>query len=195
MRGLGHIHLKGNSRDAAQCFAVAQNFLHDFFGVAHQQRAVLAAHGVELSARNRWPAAFLANAGNGFDVTRIKIINRPLRRFGDVAQGMNAHFELGGRMSRAPAIFAIDVNERAESPRLAADDRDHQRQSQRPGAGERFRCPAHTQPDRKRILQRTRINALAGERRTVFTRPMNEFVFTQLQKQIQPSQKQRIVIP
>ena len=107
---------------------------------------------------------------------------------------MNADFEFVGRMSRTAAILSIDVNERAESPRLAADDGDHQRQSQRPGAGERFRCPAHTQPDRQRILQWARINALTGERRTVFAGPMNEFVFTQLQKQIQLLSKQRIVI-
>ena len=155
---------------------------------------MLAAHGVELSARNRRPAAFLADAGNGFGVTGIKIFNRPLRRFGDVTQGMNADFELVGRVPGAPAIFPIDVNERTESPCLAANDGNHEWQSQRPGSGERFRCPAHAQPDRERILQRTWIDALAGERRTVFAGPMNEFVFAQPQKQIQFLRKQRIVI-
>ncbi len=117
-----------------------------------------------------------------------------MRRFGDVTKGVNADFELVGRMACAPAIFPIDFHERAESPRLAANDGDHQRQSQRPRAGEGFRRAAHAKPDGQRILHRARINALAGERRPVFAGPVNEFIFTELQKQIQLLCKQRIVI-
>src|SRR5688572_7079489 len=104
---------------------------------------MLAAHGVKLSTRDRRPPAFLADAGNSFGVTGIEIINRLLRRFGDVTQGMNADFELVRGMSCTPAIFSVDVNERTEPPRLAANDGDHQRQSERPGASEGFRCPTH----------------------------------------------------
>src|SRR6266567_1853506 len=178
LRRFGHIHLERDSRDAAQGFTVAQNFFRNFFGVAHQQRAVLAPPGVELSTGDGRPAAFLADASNGLGVTAEKIIDRLLRGFGDVTQGMNADSKLVGRMSRTPATFAIDVNERAKSPRLAANDRDHQRQSERPGAGERFRRSADAEPDGQGILQRARINALTGERRPVFAGPMNEFGFT-----------------
>ncbi len=58
LRRFGHIHLKGNSRDAAQGLTVPQNFFRHFFGVAHQQRAMLAAHGVEVRTSDRRPVAF-----------------------------------------------------------------------------------------------------------------------------------------
>jgi hypothetical protein len=44
--------------------------------------------------------------------------------------------------------FSIQVDERPESPWLAADDGYHQWQSERARANERLRCPADTQPDR-----------------------------------------------
>jgi len=60
---------------------------------------MLAPHGVKVGSGDGRPAAFLADASNRLGVAGVKIINRLLRRFGDVAQGMNADFELVGRMS------------------------------------------------------------------------------------------------
>ena len=85
---------------------MAQNFLHDFFGVAYQQRPMLAPNDVKMGSGDGRPAAFLADARNSFGVAGVKIINRLLRRFGDVTQGMNADFKLVGRMSRTPSMFA-----------------------------------------------------------------------------------------
>ena len=107
-----------------------------FFRVAHQQCTIPASHGIEMSAGDGRPAAFLADAGKGFGVTWKEIVNRLLRCFGNVTEGVHANLEFFGRMSRAPAKFPIDVNERTEPPGLAADDGDHQGQSQRPGARE-----------------------------------------------------------
>lgn len=93
------------------------------------QRAVLTKHSIEMCTRDRRPAAFFANLSERFGVAREKIINRLLSRINDVAQRMNADFELVGCMSRAPSIFPIDVNERTEPPRLATNDSDHQRKA------------------------------------------------------------------
>src|SRR5208282_1436454 len=127
----------------------------------------------------------------GFGITREKIFNRLLRCFGDVTQGVNADLELVGRMPCAPAKFPIDVNERTEPPRLAADDGDHQRQSEHSGAGERLRCPADSEPDWQRILHRSRINALPGEWCPMFAGPVNEFVFTDVEQQVELFCKQK----
>jgi hypothetical protein len=48
---VGGPHLKGNSGDTTQRSSMAQNFFRHFFWVAHQQRAVLASHGIEMGAR------------------------------------------------------------------------------------------------------------------------------------------------
>ena len=100
------------------------------------RNTMLAAHGIEMRACNRRPAAFPADFGESFGITRKEIVNCLLCCFGDVTQGMDADLEFFGRMACAPAIFAIHIHEWTEPPRLPADDRDHQRQSEHAGAGE-----------------------------------------------------------
>ena len=59
----------------------------------------------------------------------------------------------------------------ARTARLAADDRDHQRQAEEARRGRTTRRPADADPDRQRVLHRPRVDALAGERRPVLARP------------------------
>jgi hypothetical protein len=48
LRQFCHIHLKRDSRDAAQRFTVAEDFFRHFFRVAYQQCAVLTPYGFEV---------------------------------------------------------------------------------------------------------------------------------------------------
>src|SRR5450631_2845633 len=98
---------------------------------------------------------------------------------------MNTDFKLIRFVARSSARLAIEINERTKAPRLTTDDGDHQRQSQRTGTGKGFRCPADPKPDGKRILHRSRIDALTGERGTMLAGPVNQFVFTDVEQQIE----------
>src|SRR5271163_1586745 len=98
---------------------------------------------------------------------------------------MNTNFKLLRFVARSSPRLAIEINERTKAPRLTTDDGDHQRQSQRTGTGKGFRCPTNPKPDRKWILHWSRIDALAGKRRAMLARPMNQFVFTDVEQQIE----------
>ena len=71
---------------------------------------------------------------------------------------------LGG-VAGAFAGFAVEIDEGAEAVGLAADDGDHEWKAEHAGADEGFRRAAYAEPDGERILQRARVDALAGERR------------------------------
>src|SRR6266446_10833252 len=107
---------------------------------------------------------------------------------------MNANLELVWRVSRAQSRFAVAVDQRPKTVRLAADDRDHQWEPEHAGANKRAGCASGTEPNRQRVLQRARINSLSGEWRAVFARPVNVRVLADLQKQIEFLGKERIVV-
>jgi hypothetical protein len=77
---------------------------------------------------------------------------------------------------------------------LAADDGDHQRQAEIPGANEGAGRASDAEPDGQGVLQRARVNALPGKRRTVPARPMNVGLLADFQEQIEVLGKERIVI-
>ena len=60
---------------------------------------------------------------------------------------------------------AVQLGERREALRLAADDRERHRQAERAGAHDRLRRAADRDPHGQRVLQRARVHALAVERR------------------------------
>src|SRR5436189_258274 len=66
-------------------------------------------------------------------------------------------------MAGALARLAVQVHQGPETARLAADDRDHERQPECSGADERLGCPSHADPDRQRLLQRSRIDSLSRQ--------------------------------
>ena len=77
---------------------------------------------------------------------------------------------------------------------LAADDRDHQRQSECAGASEGAGRAADTEPNRQRVLERARVNSLPGECCAVLARPVNMRVPADVQKQIEFLGEERIVV-
>ena len=53
-----------------------------------------------------------------------------------IAERMDADLQTIERMSVSLTGFAIQIDQRPEAPRFAADDRDHQGQSEGAGPGE-----------------------------------------------------------
>src|SRR5258708_1772985 len=106
---------------------------------------------------------------------------------------MDAHLELIRRVSGAETRFAIAVDQRPKTVRLASDDRDHQRQPEHPGANKGARRASNTEPNRQRVLQWSRVDSLSGQCRAVFARPLYVRVLPDLQKQIKLLGKERIV--
>jgi hypothetical protein len=107
---------------------------------------------------------------------------------------MDADLEPVWRMAGAHPRFAVTVDQRPEPVRLSTDDRDHQRQAERAGASEGARRASDAEPDRQRVLQRARVNSLAGEGSAVLARPVNMRVLADVQKQIELLGKERIVV-
>src|ERR1700736_5848842 len=107
---------------------------------------------------------------------------------------MNANLELLWRMSGAQTSLAVAIDQRPKPERLAANDRNHQRQPEHAGANEGARSASDPEPNRQRVLQRPWVNSLPGERSAVPARPVNMCVLANLQKQIELLGKERIVI-
>ena len=126
----------------------------------HQMSARAAAL-IELRARQGRPAALAADAAHHLGIGREERVDRGLGRVGEEAVAVDADLELVGRDAGAAARLAIEFRERPESRGLAADDRNRQRQAERAGARDRLRRAAGGDPDRQRLLQRARIDALA----------------------------------
>jgi hypothetical protein len=89
---------------------------------------------------------------------------------------------------------AVEVDQRGELARLAADDRHHQRQSQQPCAHERLRRAADADPDRQRVLDRARVDALPDQGRPVPTRPGHLGPVADLQQQLELLAEQGVVV-
>jgi len=65
-------------------------------------------------------------------------------------------------MTGAAPSLAVEVYERTEALRLTADYRHHKRKSEHACANEGFGGAADTDPYREWILQRPRVDSLAG---------------------------------
>src|SRR2546423_11857091 len=98
------------------------------------------------------------------------------------------------RMSETLPGFAIKLDERPEPVRMSADDRDHQRQSERAGASERVGSATDAKPDRQWILDRPWVDALAGERWAMFSRPGDVLVVADLEQQVELLGEQLFVV-
>src|SRR5207237_8220935 len=105
-----------------------------------------------------------------------------------------AVLRVSGSVPGAPPDVAVEVDERPEAPCLAADDRDHQRETEETRAGEGRRRAADAEPDRQRILQRSRVDALSGERRPVFARPLDVLVVADREQELELLLKERVVV-
>src|SRR6266404_5132492 len=107
---------------------------------------------------------------------------------------MDANLEPIWRMAGTQTRLAVTVDQWPKSVRLTTDNGDHKGKPEHAGANKRARRPSDTQPNRQRILQRPRVNALSGQWRAVFARPVNVRVLPDVQKQIEFLGKERIVV-
>ena len=150
-----HAHLEAQARDAAERFAVcAGSFPPTASALTDHQRPGWAAQGVEVGAGGWRPAALFADLGEGVGVAGKEFVRCLFGGVGNVADGVDADLQLFAGMAGALASFVVEIDERAKAVRLAADDRNHERKSERAGAGKRLGRSADAEPDGQRILQR-----------------------------------------
>lgn len=99
---------------AAQGLAVPQDFLGHFLGTADQQCAFRTGLGIKLAARDWRPASLLADLGERAGVSGEVAFDGFLCRLRDVAQRVQADFELirvkPGPIPRLP----VQIQERAK---------------------------------------------------------------------------------
>src|ERR1700733_2651030 len=194
MRQRRNSHLKREARDTAERFVHVEHFFGDRFCIADEESAGWPARGVELRARRARPAAFFADLGERVCVTGIEIIGGLLGRVGKKSDRVQPNDKFLRRVSGACSSFAIEIDQRAEAMRLAADDRDHERQAEQSRAYERFRRATDADPDRQRILQRARIDSLAGQRGAMLARPSYMRVFADFQQQLELFLEKGIIV-
>src|SRR2546430_1966272 len=86
-----------------------------------------------------------------------------LARLRPVAGRMQAHLQAMRGVSGSLSRLAVEIDQRPEAARLAADDGDHQGKSEGTGTGERLGRPPDAHPDRQRVLHRPRVDPLSGQ--------------------------------
>ena len=190
----GDAHLERDAGESAEDFVDVEDFFRDGLGVADQEGAGGTAQGVKLGASGGSPAAFFADFGEGVGVAGEEILGGLLGGVSQKTDGVEADGEFIGGMAGAFADFAIEIDERAKSFRFAADDGDGERKSEDAGAREGFGRTADADPDGQRILQRTRIDGLARERRAMFAGPRDVRIFADGQEQLEFFGEERIVV-
>ena len=136
----------------------------------HQMSALPTAL-IELRPRQGRPATLAPNAAHHFGIRAEERFDRGFGRIGEEAMAVDSDLELVGRNACATTRLTVKFRERCEARRLAADDRNRQRQAERAGARDRLRRAAGRDPDGQRLLQRARIDTLAIERRPVAALP------------------------
>src|ERR1700674_1163535 len=187
-------HLECDTGDATENFIHIKDLFRDRFSVADQQRASRSAQGVELSACGGWPAAFLADFGKCVRIAWIEYFRGFVSGICEKANGMKTHSKsLGGMTGAAPSL-TVEVYEWAEAFRLTADYGHHKRKSEHTCTNEGFGGAADPDPYRQRILQRARVDCLAGKSRAVFAGPMHLRACPYLEEKIEFFCKERIVV-
>jgi hypothetical protein len=81
----GYAHLEAEAVDAAEGLVEAQDFFDYGVGVADDEGSGGAAESLELIARDRGPAALLADFGEGFGVAGEEVVGGLLVGVGYVA--------------------------------------------------------------------------------------------------------------
>ena len=97
-------------------------------------------------------------------------------------------------MACAFAGFAVEIDEGAETVGFAADDGDHEGKAEVAGANEGFGGSTYSQPDGQRVLQRTRVNALACERGAMSAGPVDPGIFAELEEEVELFGEEVVVV-
>ena len=143
-------------------------------------------------ARHRRPAALAADAVHHRGVRRIRLVRRGLRRLGDEAVGVDAH--RGPRVAHLLGGAAVDLGDRGEALRHAADDRQREREAERAGADRRLRAAADRDPDRERVLHRAGVHGQVVDRRPVAAAPRHALGRADLQQQLELLGEELVVV-
>ena len=167
-RADGHL---GEKAVVVKELAFVENLVDDFLRAADEERAMWCAGGVEMLARRRRPAALPPDMRHDFGVRREERVRRLAAVGRD--EGVRVDADARGAMPCPPAFRLRDIaDERRELSGLAADDGEDERKAERAGANNRLGRTADSDPDRKRLLNRARIDAEVLDRRPVFAGPV-----------------------
>src|ERR1700756_1231147 len=153
-------HLKAKSFDSSECFTDREDLVGHCSRIADEQRTFRIEKPFELTTRNRRPATFFANLGEGPGVTWEKFVRCLLIAIRNIAQRVNSDLQLVHRVTGATARLAVKINQGAKPARFTANDGHHQRKADCSGARKRSRRAAYPKPDRKRSLIRPWIHGL-----------------------------------
>lgn len=93
----------------------------------------------------------------------------------DIAEHMQSDLQLFRCVPGLGTRAAVEVDQWGESPRFAANDRNHQRQAEHAGAHERLRRAPNPDPDRQGVLSRTWKYALSGQGGAMTPGPLNHY--------------------
>ena len=176
------------------CSDTRRSLVGDGVGIAEEERAVRAAGGVELRPRRGGEAALPRDLAEHLVPARVDRVGGGSDAVADVAEDVQPDLEVSRRVAGLRAGPAVEVDERREPARFAADDRDHQRQAEQAGPHERFRRAPDADPDRQRVLRRARVDALPGQGGAVPARPGDVHRVADLQQQVELLGEQRVVV-
>jgi hypothetical protein len=84
----------------------------------------------------------------------------------------------------AAARLPVEVDERSEAARLAADDRERERQPEPAGPDDGLGMSADRDPDRQRILNGARKDRKVFDRRAMAAPPGDPFAVADLQEKV-----------
>ncbi len=176
----------------AEDLVLEEDLLDHLLGTADEARAVEVERRVELRARHRRPPALAPDLVHDRLERGERLVGGRLRRVGDEAVRVDAQ-----RRRRVAVLLrgaAVQLGERREALRLAADDRERHRQAERAGAHDRLRRAADRDPHGQRVLQRARVDALAVERRAVAAGPRDVLGLAQLEQELELLGEQLVVV-
>ena len=176
-------------------FVLHEDLVDDLLRRAHEIGAIGRGAGVELGAGGRGPATLLADAVHGFAVGRIGEVARILAVGRDEAmradadrQGLGVATDLGGRL-------AVEIDERRELARLAANNGNHQGQAIIGSAGHRVGRATDGDPERDGLLYRHGIEGNARDGLGVLAAgPGDGATFAQLEQQFELFLEQGVVV-
>jgi len=161
-------------------------------GGAHEQRTALGTQGGELVSGHGAPASLAADAAHGCRIRRIEVGDCLFVGFGYVPVGVDRH-----RLRFVAALFqgaVVEIDQRLEAGRLAADDGDGQGEAEKACADYGFGAAAYCDPDRQRPVLGARVDHRVGQRGSELAGPGERAFLADLQQQGQLLFEQFVVV-
>ena len=118
-------------------------------GVADEKGAARRTGLVEMGAACRSPSPLAADAVHHLRLRAVEIVGRLLGRVADEAVHIDARGKPRRIVAAAPRRLPIELEQRREARRLAADDGERQRQPEHARARDGLRRAADRDPDRQ----------------------------------------------